>query len=124
MKRKPAPAVAKTPQQVTPPTSPVQSAQNKEITRQLYLDNWPIRRKVMFSALAYCAGNIQYLLIFGMDTALNREIATTLVWAGVGIIAAYVFGASWDDMDKRRQIANVETAYIDETRPPLGDEGE
>ena len=93
-------------------TSPMTDQQTKKVVKDLMEDGWPIRRRVMFLAMVYCAGNVQYLMLWGQDTALNREIATTLLWVLGAIIGAYVFGAVWDDMDRRDTMLEYDTSYM------------
>lgn len=92
--------------------------QNKEIVNELMVDGWAIRRRVMILSLLYCAGNVQYLLMFGLDSQLNRELGSTLVYAGVAIIGSYVFGAVWDDKDRRNTMREYDTTYSPNNLPP------
>jgi len=102
-------------QVIAPPvatvTSPLTPVQSKKVAKELLEDGWPIRRRVMMAALFYIAGNVQYLIIWGNDTPLNSNIATNLLWCGAGIIGAYVFGAVWDDMDRRDTMLEYDTSY-------------
>lgn len=75
--------------------------QTKKVVKELLVDGWPTRRRVMYFTLAYCFGNVEYLVFFGEDTALNRETITTLLYILVPIIGTYVFGAIWDDRNRR-----------------------
>jgi len=97
---------------------PMSGKQTKKVMNELLVDGWPIRRRVMFLSLLFCAGNVQYLLIFGEDTSLNKEIATTLLWAAAAIIGSYVFGAVWDDMNRRDTMLEYDTTY-GKVIPPL-----
>lgn len=90
---------------------PMTPTQTKEVVNELMVDGWPIRRRVMFAALAFCAGNVQYLLIWGDDTSLNKEIATTLLWVMAAIVGTYVFGAVWDDMNRRDTMMDYNPNY-------------
>ena len=76
-------------------------------------DNWPLRRRWMTIALIWMAGNVQYLILFGADTAINQNVVITMVGAIVSIIFAYVFGAVWDDQNKRSTIQDF-TVYDEE----------
>lgn len=84
----------------------------KEMTQ----DNWRRRRKVMFGALIFIAVNLQYLVLFGKPDSLRETIALGLIGAGLGIIGSYVFGAVWDDSNRRKAIARLVTD--DESDPP------
>ena len=72
-----------------------------EIQTHLFEGNWKIRRRVMFMTLAYIAGTVTYIIWKGSDTALYQQIAISLIAAGTAIIGSYVFGAVWDDSNKR-----------------------
>ena len=105
------PSVAAVIAPVATVTSAMTEQQSKKVVKDLMEDGWPIRRRVMFAAMLFCAGNVQYLLIWGTDTSLNKEIATTLLWVLGAIIGAYVFGAVWDDMDRRDTMLEYDTTY-------------
>lgn len=79
-----------------------------ELERSLITDNWPRRRRWMMIALIWLSGNVQYLLIFGQDTALNQQAVLAMIGAVVSIICFYVFGAVWDDANKRSTLSAVE----------------
>lgn len=70
--------------------------------RKVSPDNWKFRRRVVFVALFWIALLVMYIIWRGGDSALYRDVAVTLVGAGVAIIGSYVFGAVWDDRSKRR----------------------
>lgn len=65
-------------------------------------DNWAIRRRWMKVILAWAMLNVQYILVWGEDNALNQNIAITLIGMVIAITGSYVFGAAWDDKQKRR----------------------
>lgn len=71
----------------------------------LFEQNWKIRRIVMFLALIYIGGHVSWIIFRGADTAVNQQLGLALVAAGVAIIGSYVFGAVWDDNDKRKNFA-------------------
>lgn len=75
-----------------------------EAAKELLTDNWRIRRRVMFAALLFIAINVQYLIVLGKPDGLRENIAVALIAAGVGIIGSYVFGAVWDDNNKRSML--------------------
>lgn len=72
-----------------------------EIQTKLFEGNWKIRRRVLFLTLAYIAGSVTYIIWQGTDTALYQQIAISMIAAGTAIIGSYVFGAVWDDSNKR-----------------------
>jgi hypothetical protein len=72
----------------------------------------------MILTLLWLAGNVQYIVLWGEDTALNQQVAIAMLGTAAAIIGSYVFGAAWDDINKRK----VEAEYP--TPPPAEDEGE
>lgn len=65
-------------------------------------DNWSIRRRWMKVVLAWAMLNTQYILFWGEDNALNQNALIAFVGMVVAITGSYVFGAVWDDNDKRK----------------------
>ena len=59
--------------------------------------SWRIRRTIIVSTLIFCAVEILYLTIWGQSTDLAASIANGLILLAGSVIAAYVFGATWDD---------------------------
>lgn len=59
--------------------------------------SWRIRRTIIVSTLIFCAVEILYLTIWGESTDLAETIANGLILLAGSVIAAYVFGATWDD---------------------------
>lgn len=80
---------------------------SKELEKTLITDNWPRRRKWMMAALIWLMANVQYLLIMGNDTALNQQAVLAMIGAIVSILCFYVFGAVWDDNNKRSVLGAV-----------------
>lgn len=74
-----------------------------EKLKQLLGDNWPRRRRYMTVVLAWAMLNTDYILIFGTDNALHQNALVALITLIGSIIGAYVFGAVWDDSDKRKR---------------------
>lgn len=64
--------------------------------------SWRIRRRIIVATLAFCAGVILWLLWRGEDSRLNQDIANGVLLLGGSVIGAYVFGATWDDMNVMR----------------------
>jgi hypothetical protein len=79
--------------------------------------SWRIRRTIIVSTLIFCAVEILYLTIWGQSTDLAETIANGLILLAGSVIAAYVFGATWDDKNfmalsrggRRRREAGAET---------------
>lgn len=82
-------------------------------------DNWRIRRRVMVSILFWAVFNVTWLILYGKDTALHQQIALALIAAIVAIVGSYVFGAVWDDNNKRTTLAD---APIDPKPSPPSEE--
>ncbi len=72
----------------------------------------------MFTTLLWLMANVQYILIYGADTALNTQLGIAMMGAIAAIIGSYVFGAVWDDSNTRQ----IEAEYP--SAPPPADEGE
>lgn len=83
---------------------------SKEDVPYAYLErpSWTVRRRVVIAALLYIAGNLEFIIIKGTDTALNSQIGLGLLGAGVSIIAAYVFGSNMDQANFNNALANVQ----------------
>lgn len=76
--------------------------------KKLFGDNWPKRRRYMTVVLAWAMLNVDYILIFGKNSALNQNALFAMVTLIGSIIGAYVFGAVWDDSDKRKNLDKSE----------------
>ena len=86
------------------------------LTQKLYLDNWRVRRKWMLASLIWMSVNVQYLVLWGKDNALHQNALITFLGAIVSILCFYIFGAVWDDKDKRAQLGAPTPA------DPIGDD--
>lgn len=75
------------------------------VQRQLWVDNWPRRRRWMIVILVWMMANAQYLMIFAEPTAVVEQALVMLLGSIVAVIGSYVFGATWDDSNKRRYVA-------------------
>jgi hypothetical protein len=67
-------------------------------------DNWIRRRRVVYLSLGFLGFWISYILVIAQDIALYRDTVSTMIFAGVGIIMTYCFGAVADDWDKRKKL--------------------
>lgn len=69
--------------------------------------SWKIRRRLVNITLTFIAINVLYI-VFRADAAsmLHLQIGLALITAGVSIIGAYIFGATWDDKNYMHTIAN------------------
>lgn len=66
--------------------------------------SWLWRRWAVFSSLGVCDIAIFWLMIFGPDTALNRDIANGVILLMGAIVNGYVFGGIWDDRNKGQEV--------------------
>lgn len=71
------------------------------VGRETTGDNWTKRRRVMLWSLLFIGANLQYLIVFGKPDGLRENICVAVMAAGTAIIGSYVFGAVWDDKNKR-----------------------
>jgi len=67
-----------------------------------YRPKWENRRRVLFTTLTFCAGVILYILLAGEDTRINETIASYAFMIGGGVIASYIFGATWQDIGLKK----------------------
>lgn len=95
----------------------------KPLQEKLYTDNWHVRRKWMLVSLIWMSVNVQYLVLWGHDNALHQNALITFLGAIVSILCFYIFGAVWDDRDKRAQLASLPLAdpLADPNRAPTQD---
>lgn len=66
-------------------------------------DTWPKRRRWLKIIIGWMMVNAQYLIIWGQDNALHQNALITLLGAIVASLGSYVFGAVFDDNDKRKR---------------------
>lgn len=71
----------------------------------------------MLASLVWMAVNVQYLVIWGKDNALHQNALITFLGAIVSILCFYIFGAVWDDKEKRAQLAQVPAVDPTEEEP-------
>lgn len=64
--------------------------------------SWVYRRTVVFGTLAFCAWAVGYLTVWGRDTALERDIVSSLSLLAAAVIGSYIGGAAWDDLNRMR----------------------
>jgi len=87
----------------------------KALKALLVADNWQIRRRWMKVILAWAMLNIEYLIIWGSDNALHQNALVSLLGLVVAIAGSYIFGAVWDDNDKRKH------ARSERVEPEMGE---
>lgn len=65
-------------------------------------DTWRIRRRLMFLVMAFCVLAITYVLLGGLDTEAAQTAVSMSFVTIMGVTSSYVFGAAWDDINKRK----------------------
>jgi len=50
-------------------------------------------RQLIYTALAFIATTLGYIVVRGQDTKLFRDIAANLIWAGVALVVVFVAGS-------------------------------
>ncbi|WLR91018.1 hypothetical protein [Shinella zoogloeoides] len=74
----------------------------KALKDHLASDNWCIRRRWMKVILGWAMINVQYLIVWGDDNELNQNALISMLGLVAAISGSYIFGAVWDDNDKRK----------------------
>lgn len=64
-------------------------------------DGWKYRRRIVFGTLIWLVINLEYLILFGEDSALNQQAFIAMIGLFGSVVGIYVFGATWDDHSKR-----------------------
>ena len=59
--------------------------------------SWTIRRRIIIASLIFVALCVGKIILADSPTPGQVSLAEALVYAAVGIIGSYVFGATWDD---------------------------
>lgn len=94
------------------------------VVEKLFQDNWPIRRRWLRLALIWMALNVQIILIVGffkieiMTSALHQNALISMLTAIVSMIGFYVFGAVWDDSNKR---SRMRPQFVEDTTETIVD---
>lgn len=91
-----------------------------QVHEKLFFDNWRIRRKWMTVALIWMGLNVQYLVLWGKDNALHQNLAITFLGAIVSTLSFYIFGAVWDDNDKRAKLKALQSESDNAELPHAG----
>lgn len=66
---------------------------------------WKQRRRVIFTTLAGCALGVAFVLLFPGDAIaapVRGQVALGLLGLAGMTIGSYVFGATWDDKNARK----------------------
>lgn len=77
--------------------------------------SWLWRRWAVFSSLAICDAILIYLTIFGVDTALSRDLAQGAYALIILIVNGYVFAGILDDRNKGKEA--IATKAVDQSAP-------
>jgi hypothetical protein len=101
---------------------------DNKIAEQLWQDNWPIRRRWMRFAVIALSVNAEVVLInvlFFAGSGFAVQIFMTLLGAIMSILMFYVFGAVWDDNNKRQYWSSMTEKMNDpNSAPPSEEDGE
>lgn len=62
---------------------------------------WRVRRRIIIGILLFCGLTVGYMVLKGEDTELNRTIASSLILLAGSTVGSYVFGAVWDDKNRK-----------------------
>jgi len=97
------------------------AALSQELTR----DNWPIRRRWLFRVLLWAMANAQGIIaasvagLIAPSNSILEQALIALLTLIAAIIGSYVFGAIWDDKNKRRFLTDIDddSAYPGEPEP-------
>jgi hypothetical protein len=104
------------------------------IAETLFRDNWPRRRKWMAVGLIFCMGNAEAIIVVFLvrlfmpmlgpanDAGILLQALLALLGMAASIYGSYIFGATWDDNNKRMHLASREDfdpyGSIDMPPPP------
>ncbi len=86
------------------------AALSQELTR----DNWPIRRRWLFRVLLWAMANAQAIIAASVagfiapSNSILEQALIALLTLIAAIIGSYVFGAIWDDKNKRRFLTDID----------------
>lgn len=106
----------------------------KPIAETLFRDNWTRRRRWMTVGLIFSMGNAEAIIVVFLvrlfmpglgpanDEGILIQAFLALIGMAMSIFGCYVFGATWDDNDKRKHLASREDfdpyGSIDMPPPP------
>ncbi|MRG53986.1 hypothetical protein GF108_00100 [Phyllobacterium sp. SYP-B3895] len=93
-------------------------------------DAWCVRRSLVIGTILWCGGIVTYITFAGGESSLRETVAVGALTLAGSTLGSYVFGAIWDDQNKRRFGVGgrrVETR-VEEVTPatpvaPIGEEG-
>lgn len=86
--------------------------------------NWRMRRRVILTSLAFCAGVIVYVLAAGLDSRVAESAVNGAYLLMGAVIGSYVFGAVWEDRKDGRQRIGMDSWEREGDRDwPRGDGG-
>lgn len=96
-------------------------------------DAWRVRRSLVIGTILWCGGIVTFITLAGGESSLRETVAVGALTLAGSTLGSYVFGAIWDDQNKRRFGAGgrrVETR-VEEVTPaapvnpvaPIAEEG-
>ena len=84
--------------------------------------DWKRRRRLLYLALAFCAGWISWVLYKGTDSVLFQNALYVLGGGAVALIGQYVFGAAYDDKNYMESISNMRSNGVSSSTTMSDDE--
>ena len=93
------------------------------ISQELTRDNWPVRRKWLFRILLWAMANAQAIIAASVagfiapSNSLLEQALIALLTLIAAIIGSYVFGAIWDDREKRKFIRDMDDSDFYQPEP-------
>lgn len=81
--------------------------------------SWLWRRWAVFSSLVVCDAILIYLTIYGVDTALSRDLAQGAYALIILIVNGYVFAGILDDRNKGKEA--IASKAVDQSAPTTTD---
>jgi len=58
----------------------------------------------MFAVLAFCIVLITFIVVSGTDTEAAKTAVDSAFWCITLVLSAYVFGATWEDINRMKRI--------------------
>jgi hypothetical protein len=89
-------------------------AKKAALSQELTRDNWPIRRRWLFRVLLWAMANAQAIIAASVagfiapSNSILEQALIALLTLIAAIIGSYVFGAIWDDKNKRRFLTDID----------------
>lgn len=63
---------------------------------------WKRRRRIIHATLIYCGAAIPALTVWNPESNLTHQTILALISLAGAVIGSYIFGATWDDSNARK----------------------